>query len=181
MANRTRSRFHSGGSRAPARLTEWTGTSEAGVAFQNVASNTKVIALQFSAASFLDLVPCTIVRTRIDILWETDQISAGEIQIGALGAAVVSDVANQAGAASIPGPISDPTFAGWFVFQPLQNRFNFQTGVGFESVAGKQYTIDSKAMRKVKIEEAVVIMVETAASSDGARFALNVRMLLKLH
>ena len=61
----------------------------------------------------------TIVRTRGGFSIASDQAGASESQIGAMGLMVVNDLALAAGAASIPGPVTDRNDDGWFVWEPF--------------------------------------------------------------
>jgi len=123
--------------------------------------------------------PFTIVRTYLEVLIKTDQLVAVEIQIGAIGLAVVSDQAEQTGVAAVPTPVSNADSDLWFVHQWLLNAFDFGDATGFQGSDGRLYSIDSKAMRKVNDNENVVLVGEF--SSVGAGFTLMVagRMLIK--
>ncbi len=58
------------------------------------------------------------VRRTIGNIWVvSDQAAADEVQVGAFGCIVVTDLAAAAGAASIPGPFTDANDDGWFVWQ----------------------------------------------------------------
>ncbi len=131
-------------------------------------------------AAALALRPFTVVRTRFVVRWASDQVAAIEDPHGALGMIVVTDTAVAAGVASIPTPTTN-TNAGWFVHQPLLVGFDFITGVGFDSNAGMQYTVDSKAMRKVGDDDQVPIVVDNNNGADAAIVTMIGRMLVKLH
>jgi len=145
----------------------------------NVGANTVILLSSLNAAA-LALRPFTVVRTRIRILWESDQTAASEQPHGALGAIVVSDQAVAAGAASVPDPISNSD-APFFLYEPLIARFVFVTGAGFESNGGLQVLSDSKSMRKVGNNEDVPFMIVNSDGSHGATVAITGRMLVKLH
>ena len=55
-----------------------------------------------------------------------------------MGWAVVSDVARIAGAASIPGPITEAASEFWFVWQGIAERFQFASASGLYFNAGRQ-------------------------------------------
>ena len=94
---------------------------------------------------------------------------------------VVSDQATDAGAASIPAPVNEVN-APFFVWEPWIVNFTVATAVGFESAAGYTSTIDSKAMRKVGVNEDIAVMVENSAGGDnGAVARIEGRILIKLH
>ena len=83
------------------------------------------------------------------------------------------------GETAIPSPVQDPD-AKWFVYRPLQSEFTFLSSVGFVEPAGSNYEVDSKAMRKVGINEDVAIQVEEV-NAVGAILSTTGRMLVKLH
>ena len=78
----------------------------------------------------------TIIRTRGTFSVASDQAGASELQIGALGICIVSDIAAAAGAASIPGPATNAAWGGWFVHQYFSRWFEFISGVGVEANFG---------------------------------------------
>ena len=119
----------------------------------------------------------TILRTVGVLGVRTDQTSATELQIGALGLIVVNDLAVAAGAASIPGPITDRGDDGWFLYVPIVQGFQFATAVGFDARNMTQYMFDSKAKRKVQDGFQIAIMVENASSADGFNIASVFRLL----
>ena len=92
---------------------------------------------------------------------------------------VVSDEAVAAGAASIPSPISDAS-SPWFVWQPLESSVVVASGVGFQEPSGRNYEVDSKAMRKVGQGEDIALMVQED-NTFGAIVSVTGRMLFKLH
>ena len=130
-------------------------------------------------AAALALRPFTIIRTRFDLLFESDQTGAAEVPNGDLGMIVISDKAVAAGVTAIPGPISEID-EDWFVHQGLTAHFVFISGVGVDADAGHHYTIDSKAMRKVGLGDDMAIMFENN-SAVGAATTMLGRMLVKLH
>jgi len=90
---------------------------------------------------------------------------------------VVSEDAFAAGAASLPGPITDVGSDLWFVHQYLYAPIRVASDVG--QIWGAQYAIDSRAMRKISDEERAVLVVESTASG-GASFACGIRLLATL-
>ncbi len=140
-----------------------------------VASNTSVI-LQQNAG----LGNTTIVRVRGLLSVQPDAYSVDLNVQGALGMGIVSDQAFAAGAASIPGPWSEPDWGGWFVWQAWASRLEFLSAVGvlFSDASERTYMIDSKAMRKVEPNETVVVMAESQAG--GVNIHSPFRMLVKL-
>ncbi len=141
--------------------------------------NTAVLVGVFDAAA-LALRPLTIVRSRLEVLWGSDQTAASEQPHGALGAMIVSDQASAAGAGSIPDPITNSD-APWFVYEPLIVRFEQLTAAGFESDAGFHVKVDSKAMRKVGNNEDIAIVAVNSDAAHGAVISITGRFLVKLH
>ena len=130
-------------------------------------------------AAGLALRPFTIVRTRLEVHYRSDQVVATEQTRGALGIIVVSDQAVAQGAASIPAPVTNSD-APFFVYEPFINRFEVLTSAGFHPDAGLHQTEDSKAMRKVGNNEDIAFMITNAAST-GAVGTIVGRLLVKLH
>jgi len=130
-------------------------------------------------AAALALRPFTIVRTHLLLTWDSDQSAASEVPIGAVGMIVTSEQATTAGIASIPTPVTEAD-ADFFVYQPLMSSFSFATAAGFESHSGGYWTVDSKAMRKVGINQDIACVVEES-NNVGAFVGVQGRMLLKLH
>ena len=174
MARRVRRAFV----RPAAKTKIWIG---AGVGTTTVGASTLVLLSSLSAAALL-LRPFTILRTRQLILFQSDQIAASERPQGDFGEIIVKDSAIAAGAASIPDPSStdgDPD-AEWYVHQPLiDNVVVGATTVNQEPV-GKYFEIDSKAMRKVGINEDIAQMV-SETGVVGFNITIRGRQLIQLH
>lgn len=173
--------FRSGTSRAVVRVgakreTIWFSVSWAGNAMTALGGT---IYNSLNAAA-LALRPFTVIRTRLLLQARSDQTAATEDFFGAFGMAVVSDQAVAAGVASIPTPITDLGSDLWFVHQM------FAGGVmaGGTPVEGNprvfQYTIDSKAMRRVDVGEDIVQVGEVdTGAGNGTFMAVGGRMLVK--
>ena len=147
----------------------WSGLASTGVI--TVAAATKVI-----LGSFVVGQPLTLRRTRGVIFAGSDQIVAAETVQGAVGLVVVSEDAFAAGAASIPGPVSDIESELWAMYQPFFNRFSFATAVGFDGASGQSVDVDSRGQRKVTNDERIVFMVENASVAAGLQIAFNIRI-----
>ena len=128
-------------------------------------------------ATALALRPFTVLRSHLTILYTTDQSSAAETPFGALGMIVASDKAVATGITAVPTPITQSD-GDFFVWQGLQEKYEFITGVGFQNV-GTHYSVDSKAMRKVQIDENVAI-VQEQTSAVGAIIIIHGRFLVQL-
>ena len=154
------------------RVSAWGGAFLANTV---IAASGKTLLASLDAQA-LALRPFTVIRTRLLISYESDQTTVLERPQGAFGMAVVSDQASAAGAASIPGPQTDTDY-DWIVYQGLQCSFIFVSGAGFRSPGAEQYTVDSKSMRKVGLNEDLVFMVEQ--DLFGARIGIEGRFLIK--
>ncbi len=115
----------------------------------------------------------TVRRTRGAIMVASDQTSNFEFQFGALGFVVVSDLAIAAGAASIPGPVTEAQDDGWFVWQ----AFLRASSQSVSKNALQYFEFDSKAMRRIEEGFGVAVMVENAHATHGMQVALQVSML----
>jgi len=129
-------------------------------------------------ASALALRPFTIVRTRLEIRYSSDQSGVSENPFGGFGMIVINDKAAALGITAIPCPITNSN-DDWFVWQGMADQFAFGDATGFAQV-GQRYDIDSKAMRKVDSGDDVGIVFEQAAAV-GALTSMSGRMLVKLH
>ncbi len=150
-------------------LTNW-GRSVA-VSFTTIAPGAKTLILAFANLAGINE---TVRRTRGVLSVRSDQSVAPEAQLGALGMVVVNDLAIAAGAASIPGPVTDASDDGWFVWVPFAQSGKFSSVSNF---GGERYVIDSKAMRKVEEGFQVAVMVENASASDGLEVACAISLL----
>ncbi len=146
-----------------------------------VPAGTVVLLASFTAAQLVDLSPSTIVRERGNFSIFSDQAASNETQEGVLGFAIVTDQARAAGVASMPAPVADADWDGWYGWFPFNTQLRFGSGVGFEHPFGLSIDYDTKAMRKVGRDEAAVIIIENASSGDGFNTALKGRTLFKLH
>ena len=156
------------------RLVTWIGPADQ--AFLAVAANTKVLLASFDAeAAFLNRP--TIVRTRGAVDHAPTVVSADVNYIGAFGMAVVSDQAFGIGITAIPGPFSNADWDGWFVWRSFSYSYAFDSAISARSVQ-ETMEIDSKAMRKVSVNETIVLVVES--QSGAFSISVPVRMLLKL-
>ena len=124
-----------------------------------VAASTKVLlgAFVLSTTNIAE----TIRRTVGHINFSSDQTAAAiETPFACFGMIVVSDNAVVAGATAIPGPITDASDDGWFVYQPL----SVSQGGTDSDLAHQMFPVDSRAMRRVEVGFSVALMIETGAS-----------------
>ncbi len=169
-----RGRHHQRGFTGPKRQVTWVGPADQG--FTTVAAGTKVLVASFDPQA-AGLPKPTVVRTRGDVSIIPDSAAADVRITGAYGLAVVSDRAFAAGVASVPGPFSDASWDGWFVWRSFNYSLQFADSTGFIQEQMSQ-EVDSKAMRKVTEDETIVLVAE----SQGSAFDISMplRLLLKL-
>jgi len=125
--------------------------------------------------------PFTVLRTRIELNFRSDQTGALETQLGAFGLCVVTDQAVGIGVSAVPTPATDIESDAWFVHQVLLNEFLFITGAGIAENAGRRYVIDSKAKRKVNDDEQVIIVAENLGAGGGQVLSIGGRILIQEH
>ncbi len=131
-------------------------------------------------ASALALRPFTVVRSHLELIIVSDQTAAAERQIAAAGLCIVSDQASAIGVTAVPTPSTDAGSDLWFAHQWMFNDFEFVSGVGIHPNAGRRYTIDSKAMRKVNGDEDLLLVMENVLTG-GSVVGSAGRFLIKLH
>ena len=152
----------------------WAGSATA--AFTAVAgAGTKVLLASFTLSS--EGIDETILRNVGLLSVKTDQQVADEDQIGAFGIIRVTDTAFAAGAASVPGPITDSSDDGWMVYVPIAQSFLFGTAVGMQGNFAQGYPFDSKAKRIISGGSRVVLVVESTSGSAGFQIAFVMRLL----
>ena len=173
VASMARGRRFSAGypSKSQKRKTEWSVYDNSG--YVNVASGGATI---LSGLFFED--PGTLVRTRGMISVKAQSYAADIDIIGAFGLAIVSQEAFNVGVTAVPEPFTDSDWGGWMVIQAFAVHLQQVTNAGL-LLGSWQFEIDSKAMRKVEPNSAVVVVAE---SSTGA-FAIadTTRLLQMLH
>jgi len=127
--------------------------------------------------------PFTIIRTHLELMIQSDQSAATEVQVAAVGMCVVSDQARAVGISAVPTPITDSGSDLFFVHQFLFSNFNFLTAAGFSEgrAAAQYYSVDSKAMRKVNDDEDVLVVAEMDTIGGGVVLHAAGRMLIKEH
>jgi len=143
------------------------------------AANTAVLVSQLNAAA-LALRPFTVVRTRQQWFASSDQQGAVENYEVALGQCVVSDQAAAIGITAVPTPFTDLGSDLWFLHEIQQGRFVFISGVGALE-AGKDRSVDSRAMRKVEDGDTLITVLENSSLSAGTFNQTAGRQLIKLH
>jgi len=119
----------------------------------------------------------TVLRTVGSIAVTSDQIVATENQQGALGLIVVSDEAVVAGAASIPGPLTNIADDGWFVHIPIFNKLVFSDATGYNFGTQTVVSFDFKSKRIIHEGQRIAMMFETTSNSAGLILDVIMRTL----
>ena len=160
--------------RPAARSMIWLG---AGLSSGSVPASS-VVLLQVLSAVGLAFRPFTVVRSRLFYHWRSDQQAASEFVQGVTAVQVVTEVAAAGGIGNVPTPLTEPA-ADYFVYQPLMSELRV-IGSSAINMTDGNYTVDSKAMRKVDIDDQIVFTVENR-TAVGAELAIEGRLLIKLH
>ncbi len=165
-----------GGSRR--RQTLWLADTDP-TGFTLLAAGTAVLQNSLNAAA-LSLRPFTVVRSRGLLSIISDQQTASEEPLGAVGGIVVTDQASAAGVASVPTPSSESS-SDWFFYEYFCSTAVLLSSVGWVEPTVMNVPIDSKAMRKVDLGEDLIMVLENGNGTHGLRFQLRVKVLIKLH
>ena len=113
----------------------------------------------------------TIRRTVGLVNISSDQSAAVETPVAAFGMVVVSDAAAAIGVTALPGPITEASDDGWFVWQALVTTQGADT-----SRNNNIFNFDSRAMRRVEQGFQIALMIET-----GATFGSIIQVNLSLY
>ncbi len=167
---------HRNAVRGPRRMTSWLDIEPAILTLDGAS----IISHAMTAVE-LAKRPFTVVRTHLVVRLSSDQLASDEIQIAAVGLAVVSDQAVAVGVTAVPTPFTDAESDLWFVHQWMLNDMQLITAAGFDGNAGQHYIVDSKAMRKVEEDTQIIIVGESAAPSSGTSILIAGRLLVKEH
>ncbi len=119
-------------------------------------------------------VAATIRRTRGMLVAQIEPGAVSDILMLAFGLAIVSNVSRAAGAASLPSPMDDLSYPWfWHKFVPLIPTSTTQgDNVGPASAA--RVEIDAKAMRKIRPDEAIVLLGDGIQQSGSPAGAVSV-------
>ncbi len=161
--------------RGPRRQVTWVAPADQG--YIALASTTKVLLASFSPEG-AGMEKPTVVRTRGQLSIRPNVFSGDVDIVGAFGLGIVSAQALAIGITAIPGPFDDADWDGWFVWRSFSYRFELVDGTGDFYPASSDMEIDSKAMRKVADNEAVVIVMQSQIGAMSISAPL--RLLFKL-
>ena len=154
-------------SRAARQRTGWSGTVAVGLI--TVPPLTKVLLASFAPSGVSE----TVRRIRGTFFVCSDQTAVSESQNGAVGAAVVGDLAVAAGVGSIKDPVTDVQDESWLWY----NSFNILNDVNGRGQSAFHGVIDSKGQRKVENGSTLVFVVGNANAVFGFQIALSLRVL----
>jgi len=124
----------------------------------------------------------TVLRTRGEVLVTGDPNATTDSDLLALGICIVTDNALAVGGASVPGPLNDDGADYWLWHRYVPMDSAGETAVRADSISSiVRVEIDSKAMRRVGQDSAVVLIGELLSGdyasiivSGGIRFLLGV-------
>ena len=186
MARQSRSRFPT---RSQAHRSSWEAGPETsgGGGPQLLASSIANLATVSVQATVDSL---TLIRTRGFLhMWLETAVAAGDGFYGAFGIAKATSAAVLAGAASVPTPITEEAWDGWLYHQyfgihaagPIAVATAAQEALQNAGVtAAFRNEVDSKAMRKQDVNEAIYAAVEVVMVGTAAmRWQFNCRLLVK--
>ena len=133
----------------------------------------------------------TLVRTRGHLLLQLlTAVSAADGFVGAFGMAKASSAAILAGVASVPTPLTEESWDGWFFHQyfslisscPIAVATAAQEALQNNNVAAAvRFEIDSKAMRKIDIDEGFYMAIEVVEIGAASMlWTSDTRILSKL-
>ncbi len=119
-------------------------------------------------------IPATILRMRGRLRAHLEAtIAAGDFAKLAVGLAVISTDAFNAGAGSVPDPVDEPEFPWvyWTEFELSSESANVDEAWGYQSV---DIIVDSKAMRKVKPGEALAWIAQYADGNGTPPMSVDI-------
>ncbi len=163
--------------RPPQKTKIWIGD---GVGVSTLAGAATTLISTLSAAALL-LRPFTVLRSRLELLWLSDQEAADENPFGTYGSIVVTENAAAIGITALPNPsgITGDADSLWFIWQALAMQIVVGTAET-DGGLGRLFTIDSKSMRKVGPNDDIATLVDVEGA-QGARLISNGRQLIQLH
>ena len=139
---------------------------------QVVAGNTAVLLATIALSNAG--IDETILRSLGSFVVSSDQVAAGETQLGAIGMIVVSDQAIGVGITAVPHPVTDIDDDGWLVHLPIAQKLHRGDGTGF--VYAPTIDFDSKVKRVVHDGQSVALVIENS-SGPGLEIAGILRVL----
>ncbi len=163
------------------KATEW-GDGPESVAIQSVTTAGATIVTQ----GLESLQHQTVVRVRGELAaWVTLATSVGDgFATMHAGIGIVSADAFAAGVGSMPNPRDDEDWPGWLWYHAGAAIVSLETTeIGRGPIASVRIPIDSKAMRKWRLNEIVFGSVQfgTEVGTAAVDFSMVTRLLAKVH
>ena len=151
----------------------WSGT----IATVEVAipANSAVLLGSFAAPD--NTVELTILRSVGFFSIGSDQSSATETQVGAIGMGIVTDNALAVGITAIPDPVTERDADIWFFYRSFGQRFLFKDATGTQHNDLQTYEFDSKAKRILRDDESIAIVIANAHGTHGLAVLFGIRIL----
>ncbi len=162
--------------RAPKRKVTWVGPADQ--SYVSVASGGSTLLQSFDPAAGGPFPKPTIVRVRGEVSMRLDSYAVDIAVVGAFGCCVVDNEAFTAGIASIPTPLTNSSWDGWFVWLPMHFSLEFGSAIGVQVPADRVWTIDSKAMRKVSNDQTIVWVAESEVGAFDISVQTRILMML---
>jgi len=109
--------------------------------------------------------------------------AAGDGFCGAFGIGLATAAAVSAGIGSVPTPITEQAWDGWLFWEPIQLFAGDKTAGDVNWLpAVSQFVVDTKAMRKLVVEDALyaVLEVEVEEGTATAEVRFDSRTLMML-
>jgi len=107
--------------------------------------------------------------------------AAGDGFFTAIGIAVCTLDAFTIGITAMPGPISDIDWSGWLFHEMFHVISNDASPAGADALTQVDIKLESKAMRKLGLNDVVFLMVETIEVGTATMEVFGMtRMLLKI-
>ncbi len=117
------------------------------------------VAGTFAGGSASFAVPATVLRCRSEVLIQFDETrTAGDQMDVAIGLAKMSTDA--AAGASLPDPIGEVGFP-WLFWKQVKLEC-ISTSTTYDPGSSLRFSVDTKAMRKVKPDESIIWLIEFA-------------------
>ena len=189
MGNLRGSGFRTSSVRSLRRKTSWNIGPQTGVdgAPQGISASTASLATGLAVVLESGL---TLVRTRGDLNLILQIAGNQEGFHGAFGIAIATSPAVTAGIASVPTPITEEDWDGWL----YHRYFSLIAGGAIAAATAAQQAdqvnassaalhieVDSKAMRKLAVDETLYAAIEVVELGTATmQWAFNSRMLVKL-
>ncbi len=121
-------------------------------------------AATLSGAGLSFAIPATILRMRGEILFYLDGAADTSRQVIAAAIGLISTDAFTLGSTAFPDPLADVGFPWlWYSAVSLSNDLD-SVGDVIDAAVAVRLQVDSKAMRKVKPDETLVVVFQTSTA-----------------